>query len=192
MGRKLYKPHSEEDAVDKYGTPNQMNTFPENVAKHYASFGRALWRLQHKPIDKRDPQQLIERFDEFLSLCEEHDVKPLVASCAASMNMSWTTLRDIVTDQPRFKNYPDDARAVLKDIYVALSAIHEQALESAKQGQAGLIFLGKNYHDLKDVQEHSYNISVEATTDVARIEAIDAKYSEIPADEPGMIEAHEE
>lgn len=189
MSKRPPKPASEEDAVNAFGKPNQMNTYPEHVAEHYASFGRALWKLQHKPLDKHDPDQLIQRFSEFLDLCATYDVKPLVSSCAASMNMSWTSLRDIVTDAPSFKTFPDDARNVLKDIYVNLGAIHEQALESAKQGQAGLIFLGKNYHSLKDVQEHSYTISVEDASNTP-IQAIEAKYREIPVPE-NYLELHD-
>ena len=128
------KPTTEDQFINAYGSPTRMNSLPEGRAEKYVAFARALWKLPK--IDYHSADQLRQRIDEFFGICVQYDAKPLVSSCAAVCGLSWTSFRGIATDDPEYRNFPEDARQVIKDTYIMLSAIHEQVLEGAKQGQA--------------------------------------------------------
>ena len=164
-------------ALDVPKTASPMSVYPEGSDKYtYAAID--IWNLPS--FDIRDPDQLIPRIATILEICAKRDIKPLFATMAYGLGISYQHFRDIVTNAPNTKNFPANCREILRKTYTMLNSYNEQLLEKATQGQAGLIFMLKNYYGYRDVTEVNYSNTAAQSSPALTV--IDAKYAEVPDD----------
>ena len=173
-------PKTLEEAItvlDAPKTASSMSVYPEGSDKYtYAAID--IWNLPS--FDIRDPQQLIPRIATILEICAKRDIKPLFATIAYGLGISYQHFRDIVTNAPNTKNFPASCREILRKTYTMLNSYNEQLLEKATQGQAGLIFMLKNYYGYRDITEINYSNTAAQTS--PELNVIDAKYADVPDD----------
>ena len=111
-----------------------------------------LMELHKMPrIDVHDAEQVESRTVEWMQLCAEYGLKLQVNGYACALGMNRTTLADVIAGRNR--GYPLAVVDILKDTYELIAAYNEAALLETQGNPAGLIFLAKNHHGYKDVQE---------------------------------------
>lgn len=127
--------------------------------------------------DWNDIEALNRNATKYFEICAKWDCKPGVAGLALALKMDRRRFWEIVNDQPRAPKISNEAKDVIKFYHQYLNALWEQMLQGGINPAAG-IFLGINnfgYHNEQNIVVHPVSEKTEAD-----IEAIEAKYSEIP------------
>lgn len=124
-----------------------------------------------------DPKEINRNATKYFEICAKHDCKPGVAGLALALKMDRIKLWNIVNDQPKAPKIPEECKQLIKYYHQYLNAIWEQMMQGGVNPAAG-IFLGINnfgYHNEQNIIVHPAETKSEAD-----IEAIEAKYNEIP------------
>lgn len=105
-------------------------------------------------VDFANPDAVMSRFLEYLALCSEHGMRPLVQGAAMALHMDRHAFSGIGRGDNRYYNYrgtmtPETVK-VLQRCYQMLGACYESYLAEEKGNPVRWIFLGKNYFDMRD------------------------------------------
>ena len=138
----------------------------------------ALAIMDQPPIDISDPRQVEQRLHWYFEHCANSDMKPTVNGMCNSLGIHRDTLYDWRVGNQRKGTHQE---VVLK-AYRVLEELWENYMLNGKINPASGIFLGKNFWNYKDQQEHviTPNTTMPEAVDVATIEA---KYAELPDSE---------
>lgn len=127
------------------------------------------------PIDKKDPEQVRARINEYFVLCAENDMKPTVKGFLNALKLPKQTLWEWKRGNVRAETH----QAVILEAYDILEALWEDYMQNGKINPVSGIFLGKNnfgYQDKQDIVV-TPNTGVISEVDVKTIED---KYAELP------------
>lgn len=134
--------------------------------------------------DKSDPADVERHFYEFLSVCDECEVTPMMGSYAASLGMRHNEFTGVLRGDPHFKycwnKYgltPESVMQIQKS-YDFLKISWEASLMDDKGNPVKWIFLGKNYFGMKD-QSEKVNYNVEVPQALPKPEDVREKYKEL-------------
>lgn len=142
-------------------TMSQIAGDPKNVdptINHVAIvFGKALMGLE--PVDLSDADAMEARWLEFLDLCDEHEIRPMVTGMAMAFGIPNGFFRQVVYGYGHHANYrgvTPESRSVLKKGYEFIQMYLELSMQSDIHNPAKYIFLMKNYFGYQDqtVQIH--------------------------------------
>ena len=134
------------------------------------------------PIDATDAEQIAARAGEWFALLDKYGMRPQVNALAMALGMDRRRLWEVVTDQPRGERLPQDARDSIKRLYQIIAIMNENALLETQGNPAALIFLAKNHHAYRDVQERQ-ELHIRAEVDALPVAEIAERYR-LQAGEP--------
>lgn len=146
---------------------------PGDNAK-YTAHNLMLYRL--KPVSFESAEEIMDRTDEYFSICQQNDMKPSVAGYALALGVDRKTLWRIITGETV---KPEAVRHSLKRAYLILNAQMEDYMQNGKINPVSGIFLMKNSFQYQDRQE--IQVSANAA-DSESPEQLAGKYADaIPA-----------
>ena len=142
-------------------------------------------------IDLKDPEQVIDRLNEYFRIHAENDMKPTVAGMGLALNgMDRRRLWEIRTDvADRNKDLPTSTRDSIKKAYKLMENMWENYMQNGKINPVSGIFLGKNNFGYQDKTEYvvtpnTNSDSGYSTEDIRKRYAIDSPDSRLSLDSP--------
>lgn len=130
-----------------------------------------------EPPDYSDPESMRRRFYDYLDVCDELKMRPLVQGTAMAFGMNRTTMTDIVSGRlPKWKNLTPESLVVLKKCYDFLQLSWENQLSTETGNPVKWIFLGKNHFGYRDQSERVV-AHVDARPQLPDSEAVAGKYA---------------
>ena len=130
-----------------------------------------------EPPDYSDPDAMLKRFYDYLDVCDELKMRPLVQGTAMAFGMNRNVMTDIVVGRlPKWKNLTPESRSVLKKCYDFLQLSWENQLSTETGNPVKWIFLGKNHFGYRDQSERVV-AHVDARPQLPDSEAVAGKYA---------------
>lgn len=161
-------------------TMSQQAGDPRNVEPrtlHAAIvFGNILFGL--KGPDLSDAEAVERRWFEFMEICDENHVRPMVTGMAMAFNIPNANFRQVVygtNGNERYKGITPESRQILKKGYEFLQFLYEYSMENDVHNPAKYIFLMKNYFGYTD-QTVNINISADQKPTLPSAEDVAEKY----------------
>lgn len=142
-------------------TMSQIAGDPKNVDpdtnRAAIVFGKVLFGLEGP--DLSDDEAVLARWYEFLDICADHHVMPMVTGMALAFNIPNAHFRQVVFGTHGNENYKGitpTSREILKKGYEILQLTYEFEMKNDIHNPAKYIFLMKNYFGYQDqtVQIH--------------------------------------
>ncbi|MBQ8576343.1 MAG: hypothetical protein IJ449_00020 [Clostridia bacterium] len=160
----------------RFNTAANPTTIPEGDNNKYTSVALAIMEMPR--IDKRDPEQLQKRINEYFALCAKHDMKPSVAGIGLSTGLDRRRLWEI-NSGVNTRGLPQECVDIIRQAYAGLEMLWESYMQNGKINPVSGIFLGKNHFGYRDQQDV---VVSPGQQDIPTPEAIEAKYAELPDD----------
>lgn len=132
--------------VDAHGTTGQIigRMGDERVTAFVTYHMECL--AMRQGVDKRNPQDLYDRFIRYLSYCQQHGVIPGAANARLAIGVS---SRDILDWERGTRGTPEH-RAFAEDFKAVLASVNEQAAADGILNPVLSIFWSKAYYGLSD------------------------------------------
>ena len=129
---------------------------PRNVdaeANHWSiELGKRLMHME--PPDYSDPDAIIERFEEYLAICDELHMRPLMQGTAMALGMNREMFSGIVHGRyTKWKNITPESIHAMQKCHDFLQLNWENQLSTEKGNPVKWIFLGKNHFGYRDQSE---------------------------------------
>ena len=109
-------------------------------------------------IDLKEPQQVIDRLNQYFAIHAENDMKPTVAGMGMALGLDRRRLWEIKTDnygtQRSLEELPTLTKDSIKKAYKLMENLWENYMQNGKINPVSGIFLGKNNFGYQDKQEH--------------------------------------
>jgi hypothetical protein len=109
-------------------------------------------------IDLKEPQQVIDRLNEYFQIHADNDMKPTVAGMGMALGLDRRRLWEIKTDnygtQRSLEALPTLTKDSIKKAYKLMENLWENYMQNGKINPVSGIFLGKNNFGYQDKQEH--------------------------------------
>ena len=141
--------------------------------------------------DYTDPDAMQERFFEYLTLCDEWQVRPSVTGVAMAFGMNRGTLYNLrVGAQKTYKTLTQESLAIVQKSYEFLEKIYEDNLQEEKGSPVKWIFLGKNHYGYRD-QTERVNIKIDDTKPQLTAAEVQEKYAKQLGKQPDTKELPE-
>jgi hypothetical protein len=122
----------------------------------YLALGRELFNLPS--IDLKDPEQVVNRLDEFFAIHERYDMKPTVAGMGMALGLNRRRLWEIKTGnfgtQKSLSELPTLTKDSIKRAYEYMEILWENYMQNGKINPVSGIFLGKNNFGYQDKTEY--------------------------------------
>ena len=155
------------------------NAKPGDITK-YLNLNQELYNLPD--IDLRNPDEVLNRLNDYFNIYAKYDAKPTVAGMALALGTNRQRLHSIATDRTAggsgYKN--DLPRAVsdcIKKAYILLENLHENYMMDNKVNPIMGIFMAKNHYGYVDKTEHTVT-PVQKTEEDYSAEEIRERYLE--------------
>ena len=133
----------------------------------YLALGRELFNLP--TIDLKDPQQVIDRLNEFFVIHENYDMKPTVAGMGMALGLDRRRLWEIKTGNfggnGKYSNLPTLTQDSIKKAYEYMEILWENYMQNGKINPVSGIFLGKNNFGYQDKTEYVVTPNVNTDSD---------------------------
>ena len=114
--------------------------------------------FQMPKIDLTEPQQVIDRLNEFFQIHADNDMKPTVAGMGMALGLDRRRLWEIKTGnfgtQKSLSELPTLTKDSIKKAYDYMEILWENYMQNGKINPVSGIFLGKNNFSYVDKQEH--------------------------------------
>ncbi len=142
-----------------------------------------IWLMGLESPDYASERALKGRFAEYLEMCDELGIRPMVTSAAQAFGLDRSTYYRLATNYRGYENWHDGAltpesRLVLTKSYEFLNAAWETYLVDEKGNPVKWIFLGKNYFGMRDQTEH-VQVRADITPQLTSPEDVAAKYAKM-------------
>ena len=136
--------------------------------------------LPMEPPAYDEEQGVIDRFGEYLAVCDEVGVRPLVHGWCTALGLEYGVYLAIVSGEPgagERVGVTPSVKRLLKKIHQFLATAWEAYIASEQGNPAKWIFLGKNFFGMRDQTEH-VRITYDATPQTQAPEEVIARYQE--------------
>ena len=156
----------------------------------YMTVGMQLFNLP--AIDLKDPEQVIDRLNEFFRIHAEADMKPTVSGMGMALGLDRRRLWEIKTGnfgtQKSLEELPTLTKDSIKKGYEYMEILWENYMQNGKINPVSGIFLGKNNFGYQDKTEYvvtpnTNSDSDYSTEDIRKRYAIDSD-SRLSLDSP--------
>ena len=142
---------------------NGLNLEPGDNTK-YLALGRELFNLP--TIDLKDPEQVVDRLNEFFAIHERYDMKPTVAGMGMALGLDRRRLWEIkVGATDRNQDLPTSTRDNIKKAYEYMEILWENYMQNGKINPVSGIFLGKNNFGYQDKTEYVVTPNINSDSD---------------------------
>jgi hypothetical protein len=116
-------------------------------------------KLMNLPeIDLKDPQQVIDRLNEYFQIHADNDMKPTVAGMGMALGLDRRRLWEIKTGnfgtQKSLEELPTLTKDSIKKAYKLMENLWENYMQNGKINPVSGIFLGKNNFGYQDKTEY--------------------------------------
>lgn len=141
------------------------------------AFGKELIKFEEPAWD--DEEALMERFYDYLDLCDEFRMRPMVNSMAQAFCMDRRVLWGLATGADNYKHWKGITPAcidVIKKAYDFLQTYLEISLMEEQKNPVKWFFLAKNYFGYEDQTVHVQRQEAEVTL-LPSPDEIAAKYA---------------
>lgn len=122
----------------------------------YLALGRELFNLP--TIDLEEPEQVIDRLNEFFEIHEKYDMKPTVSGMGMALGLDRRRLWEIKTGnfgtQKSLSELPTLTKDSIKKGYEYMEILWENYMQNGKINPVSGIFLGKNNFGYQDKTEY--------------------------------------
>ena len=144
-------------------------------------------------IDLKDPEQVIDRLNEYFRIHAENDMKPTVAGMGMALGLDRRRLWEIKTGnfgtQKSLEELPTLTKDSIKKAYKLMENLWENYMQNGKINPVSGIFLGKNNFGYQDKTEYvvtpnTNSDSDYSTEDIRKRYAIDSPDSRLSLDSP--------
>ena len=109
-------------------------------------------------IDLKEPEQVINRLNEYFQIHADNDMKPTVAGMGMALGLDRRRLWEIKTGnygtQKSLEELPTLTKDSIKKAYKLMENLWENYMQNGKINPVSGIFLGKNNFGYQDKQEH--------------------------------------
>ena len=133
----------------------------------YLSLGRELFNLS--TIDLKQPEQVVNRLNEFFAIHERYDMKPTVAGMGMALGLDRRRLWEIKTGnfgtQKGLSELPTMTKDSIKKAYEYMEILWENYMQNGKINPVSGIFLGKNNFGYQDKTEYVVTPNVNQDAD---------------------------
>lgn len=118
-------------------------------------FGKALYSLTMEELDLSDAEAVEQRFYDFLDLCDEHGLKPMVTGLAMAFGINRSQLTRIGQGDESVlaRKLTAKSRHAVKKAYDFMQVSWEINLQTERGNPVKWLFLGKNYYGMRDQTE---------------------------------------
>lgn len=130
-----------------------LHTEPGDNAK-YILHNMAVSSLADNPVDMSSEEQVVQRINDYFSLCVRDDMKPSVASLALAFGVHRMTLWRWIDGQ-QHRIIPENVRLQLERAHSILNSMIEDYMLNGKINPVSGIFLMKNNFGYEDKREIS-------------------------------------
>lgn len=134
---------------------------PDPYVPSRVDFVMKLNELGAQPIDRKNEEEMNQRFEDYLKLCMAYQIQPSNMACYLALGISKQTMSEWENGVRGTTFQSDFAQKVKKTI----SAFREIAANEGKINTVWAIFMGKNYDGLKDQQDVVVTPNVIGQTD---------------------------
>ena len=134
-------------------------------------------------IDLKDPEQVIDRLNEYFQIHADNDMKPTVAGMGMALGLDRRRLWEIKTGnfgtQKSLEELPTSTKDAIKKAYKMMENLWENYMQNGKINPVSGIFLGKNNFGYQDKTEYvvtpnTNSDSDYSTEDIRKRYAIDS------------------
>ena len=134
---------------------------PDEYVPSRVDFIMKLNELGAQPLDRKNKEELDQRFDDYLRLCMAYQIQPSNQACYLALGISKQTMSEWENGVKGATFQADFSKKVKQTI----SAFREIAANEGKINTVWAIFMGKNYDGLKDQQDVVVTPNVIGQTD---------------------------
>ena len=134
----------------------------------YLALGRELFNLP--TINLKDPEQVVDRLNEFFAIHERYDMKPTVAGMGMALGLDRRRLWEIKTgnipsSNRQLQELPTITVDSIKKAYEYMEILWENYMQNGKINPVSGIFLGKNNFGYQDKTEYVVTPNVNNDSD---------------------------
>ena len=133
----------------------------------YLALGRELFNLP--TIDLKEPEQVVDRLNEFFVIHERYDMKPTVAGMGMALGLDRRRLYEIKTGNyhtsKQLSELPTLTTDSIKKAYEYMEILWENYMQNGKINPVSGIFLGKNNFGYQDKTEYVVTPNVNTDSD---------------------------
>ncbi len=157
------KPKNPRGAGSKALTGEALNLDAGDNTKYLA----VSMELMNLPdINLKDPEQVIERLNQYFKIHADNDMKPTVAGMGMALGLDRRRLWEIKTDATdRNQDLPTLTRDSIKKAYKLMENLWENYMQNGKINPVSGIFLGKNNFGYQDKTEYVVTPNVNTDSD---------------------------
>ena len=157
----------------------------------YLSLGMELFKLP--AIDLKEPEQVVERLNEFFEIHARYDMKPTVAGMGMALGLDRRRLWEIKTGNyhtsKSLSELPTLTTDSIKKAYEYMEILWENYMQNGKINPVSGIFLGKNNFGYQDKTEYVVTPNTNSDSDyspddIRKRYAIDSGDSQLSLDSP--------
>lgn len=118
-------------------------------------FGKALYGLCKEPLDLADDEAVERRFFDFLDVCDEAELRPMMSGLAMALGVTPSQLSRIGQGDTSTLStkLTDKSRHAVKKACEFMRVSWEINLQNEKGNPVKWIVLGKNYYGIRDQTE---------------------------------------
>jgi len=152
-------------------------------------FGKVLFGLEGP--DLSDADAVLARWYQFLDLCAEAEMRPMVTGMAMAFNVPNSHFRAVVYGVGKFERYKGitpASRAILQKGYEFLQFSYEYAMAKDVHNPAKYIFLMKNYFGYTDASVQ-VNVDLKEAPALGSADDVADRYRQMMGRPTPMIEA---
>ena len=133
----------------------------------YLALGRELFNLP--TIDLKDPEQVVNRLNEFFEIHERYDMKPTVAGMGMALGLDrrrlWEIKSGTLQGGTSHHALPKETMDSIKKAYEYMEILWENYMQNGKINPVSGIFLGKNNFGYQDKTEYVVTPNVNSDSD---------------------------
>jgi len=175
--RKQPKSNSTEITTSRSLPPTAFGQDQSEPGDNTKYLSHALTIMHWPMIDITDPEEVRTRIGEYFQLCVNDDMKPSVKGLENALRVSRSTIWEWRQGHYRAGTH----QAIIREAYDVLEALWQDYMQNGKINPVSGIFLGKNLFSYADKQEVVVTPNQYQIQEVD-MEAIEAKYAELPED----------
>lgn len=133
--------------------------------------------LRLPPVDMENPEQVLQRSEDYLLQCAEDGIRPTVSGFATSLKLSRITILNYVKGARKCKQETVD---IIKMMYSTIQTITESGtLDGSINAVAGIFVMRNNFGYSNDDNRNAI-VMEDAAEQRPSIEQIAAKYADAP------------
>lgn len=167
--KKRGRPKGSKNSVKTSRPERSVNkSMPADERKRILSFNLALLRLNK--VDKTSVKDVSDRVNYYMSLCEQYNILPTVATFALAFGIDRRTLWTWIDNKSDVIKNPE-VLDIIKTVYFSINAQYETMLTEGKIIPVSGFFMLQNNYGYKNTTDHVITTATENSDSITDITA---------------------